>query len=100
MPEECENDQNKINIDAEPVETDTEEAENPEPVETETKEKVIGTFVTKTVGIHKHKKSCKVKCRLCGTSCANVKELNHHHREDHDIQFCVECRKGLIPKQP
>ena len=41
----------------------------------ETNEKVIGTFVTKTVGIRKHKKEWKAKCRLCGESFKNVKEL-------------------------
>ena len=80
--EEAENDQNIINAKTEPVETDT-------------KEKIIGTFVTKTIGIRKHKKDRKVKCRLCGDSFANVKELNKHHRSDHDIQFCADCGKGF-----
>ena len=80
--DESENDQNKLNIEVEHVETDT-------------KEKVIGTFVTKTVGIRKHKKSCKANCRLCCKSCDNVKELNHHHCKDHDIQFCADCGKDF-----
>ena len=61
----------------------------------ERNEKVIGTFVTKTIGIKKHKKEQKVKYRLCGESVKNVKELNEHHRMDHNIQFCAECGKGF-----
>ena len=53
---EAENDQNTINMKPEPVETDEAEDTETEPVETDTKEKVIGTFVTKTVGIRKYKK--------------------------------------------
>ena len=67
----------------------------PEPVGTENKEWVIGTFVTKTVGIRKHKKAWRAKCRLCDTSFDNVKELNKHHHMDHDIQFCSDCGKGF-----
>ena len=63
---------------------------NPEQLNVETNEKVIGTFVTKIVGIKKHKKERRAKCRLCGESFKNVKELNEHHRTDHDIQ--VLCR--------
>ena len=60
---------------------------------TDTKERIIGTFVTKTVTIRKHKKAQKAKCRLCGESFDNVKELNKHHHSDHDIQFCSNCVK-------
>ena len=77
----------------EPVETNKET--KPGTGNVETNEKVIGTFVTKTVGIRKHKKERKAKCRLCGESFKNVKELNEHHRTDHDIQFCAECGKGF-----
>ena len=94
--EEAENDQNTINAKTESVETDDTRDAETEPVGTDTKEKIIGTFVTKTIGIRKHKKDRKVvKCRLCGDSFANVKELNKHHRSDHDIQFCADCGKGF-----
>ena len=79
----------------EPVETDKAEDTETEPVGTDIKERVIGTFVTKTVGIRKHKKERKAKCRLCGDSFGNVKELNKHHRSDNDIQFCSDCGKGF-----
>ena len=49
--DEAENNQNTINTKPEPVETD-----KTEPVGTDNKERIIGTFVTKTVGIRKHKK--------------------------------------------
>ena len=71
--EEAENDQNTINAKTEPVETDDTDDAKIEPVGTEPKEKIIGTFVTKTIGIRKHKKDRKVKCRLCGDPFANVK---------------------------
>ena len=100
MIEERENDQNKLDIDAVPMETDTDGTVNQEPVETDTKEKIIGTFVTKTVGICKHKKSRKARCRLCEASCDNVKELSQHHRTDHDIQFCADCGKGFNTQKP
>ena len=77
------------------METDNTVDTETEPVGTDTKEKTIGTFVTKTIGIRKHKKERKAKCRLCGDSFDNVKELNRHHRSDHDIQFCSECGKGF-----
>ena len=93
--EETENDQNTINAKTEPVETDDTDDTETEPVGTEPKEKIIGTFVTKTIGIRKHKKDRKVKCRLCGDPFANVKELNKHHHSDHDIQFCADCGKGF-----
>ena len=93
--EEAENDQNTINAKTEPVETDDTDDAETEPVGTEPKEKIIGTFVTKTIGIRKHKKDRKVKCRLCGDSFANVKKLNKHHRSDHNIQFCTDCSKGF-----
>ena len=73
--DESENDQNELNTEAEPVETGQVGDDVPEHVETDTKEKVIGTFVTKTVRIRKHKKSHKAKCRLCSKLCDNVKEL-------------------------
>ena len=52
--DEAENDQNKMNTKPEPVETTPPDDTVAEPVEMETKEKIIGTFVTKTVGIWKH----------------------------------------------
>ena len=93
--DEAENDQNTTNAKTEPVETDNTEDAETEPVGTESKEKIIRTFVTKTIGIRKHKKERKAKCRICGDSFENVKELNKHHRIDHDIQFCPECGKGF-----
>ena len=53
---EVENDQNTINTKPEPVEMDEADDTETEPVGTDNKERVIGTFVTKTVGIRKHKK--------------------------------------------
>ena len=93
--DEAENDQNIINVKTELVETDNTEDAETEPVGTDTKEKIIGTFVTKTIGIRKHKKDRNVKCRLCGDSFANMKELNKHHHSDHNIQFCADCGKGF-----
>ena len=93
--DETENGQNKMNIDPEPVETAKPDDSVAESVEMDTKEKIIGTFVTKTVGIWKHKKACKAKCRICGKSCDSMKELNQHHRRDHDIQFCSDYGKGF-----
>ena len=72
-----ENNQNLTNTKTEPVETNKETESGTGNVETN--EKVIGTFVTKTIGIKKHKKEQKVKCRLCSESFKNVKELNKHH---------------------
>ena len=92
---EVEKDQSTINMKPEPVERDEAEDTETEPVGTDSKERVIGTFVTKTVGIRKHKKERKAKCRLCGESFGNVKELNKHHRSDHNIQFCLDCSKGF-----
>ena len=88
-----ENNQNFTNVKTEPVETNKETKSGTGNVETN--EKVIGTFVTKIVGIKKHKKERRAKCRLCGESFKNVKELNEHHQTDHDIQFCAECGKGF-----
>ena len=93
--DETENDQNKINTKPEPVEMVQSDDTEKENVETDSKEKIIGTFVTKTVGIRKHKKARRAKCRICEKSCANVKELNQHHRSDHDNKFCPKCRKGF-----
>ena len=87
------NNQNSTNAKTEPVETNKETKSGT--VNVETNEKVIGTFVTKIVGIKKHKKERRAKCRLCGESFKNVKELNEHHQTDHDIQFCAECGKGF-----
>ena len=72
-----ENNQNYTNAKTEPVETNKETKSRT--VNVETNEKVIGTFVTKIVGIKKHKKERRAKCRLCGESFKNVKELNEHH---------------------
>ena len=94
--EDEENNQNLTNAKTEPVETNKEtKPGNVETGNVETNEKAIGTFVTKTIGIGKHKKEWKAKCRLCGESFKNVKELNEHHRTDHNIQFCAECGKGF-----
>ena len=75
--EDEENNQNFTNVKTETVETNKET--KPRTGNVETNEKVIGTFVTKTVGIRKHKKERKAKCKLCGESFKNVKELNEHH---------------------
>ena len=64
-------------------------------MDTENKQPVIGTLVMKTVGIMKRKKKRKGCCKLCGTSCNNVKELNQHHQEKHDIVFCLDCNKAF-----
>ena len=48
--DETENNQNTINAKTEPVETDNTEDAETEPVGTDTNEKIIGTFVTKTIG--------------------------------------------------
>ena len=90
-----ENNQNATNVKTEPLETMNDNDSGAENVETVTEEKTIGTFVTKTIGIKKHKKERKARCRLCGDSFENVKELNKHHCMDHDIQFCSECGKGF-----
>ena len=59
------------------------------------KQPVIGTLMMKTVGIVKCKKKRKAWCKLCGASCNSVKELNHHHKENHDIVFCQACNKAF-----
>ena len=63
--------------------------------ETENKKPVIGTLMMKTVGIVKHKKKRKAHCKICGNSCNNVKELNQHHKDTHDIVFCLDCDKAF-----
>ena len=55
--DEAENNQNTINTEPEPVETDEADDTETEPVGTDTKERIISTFVRKTVGIRKHKKA-------------------------------------------
>ena len=91
--EKEEKNQNFTSAEADPVETNKETKSRTGNVETN--EKVLGKFVTKIVGIRRHKKERRAKCRLCGESFKNVKELNEHHRTDHDIQFCAECDKGF-----
>ena len=54
--DEAENNQNTINTKPEPVETDEVDNTETEPVGTDTKERIIGTFVTKAVGIRNTKK--------------------------------------------
>ena len=49
--------------------------------ELENKKPVKGTLVMKTVGIVRCKKKRKARCKICGNSCKNVKELNQHHRD-------------------
>ena len=93
--DKAENDQKSITDKTDSVETDNIEDAETEPAGTDTKENIIGTFVTKTIGIRKHKKERKAKCRICGDSFENVKELNKHHHIDHNIQFCLECGKGF-----
>ena len=95
--DETETNQNKINTKTEPVETEQLDGLDTENVETETEtmEKIPGTFVTKTVGIQKQQKARRAKCRICDKSSASVKELNRHHHNDHDIQFCNDCDKGF-----
>ena len=63
--------------------------------ESENKKPVNGTLVMKTVGIVRHKKKRKARCKICGNSCKNVKELNQHHRDTHDIVFCPDCNKAF-----
>ena len=63
--------------------------------DTSDKQPVIGTLVMKTVGIVKLKKKRKARCKLCGISCNNVKELNQHHKDTHDIVFCPDCNKAF-----
>ena len=63
--------------------------------ESENKQPVIGTLVMKTVGIVKRKKKRKARCKICGNSCNNVKELNQHHKDTHDIVFCLDCDKAF-----
>ena len=61
-----ENNQNFTNAETKPVETNKETKSGTGNVGTD--EKVIGTFMTKIVGIRKHKKERRAKCRLCGES--------------------------------
>ena len=63
--------------------------------ESENKKPVNGTLVMKTVGIVRRKKKRKAHCKICGNSCKNVKELNQHHRDTHDIVFCPDCNKAF-----
>ena len=83
-----------------PVETipanksDTESYGNTES-ESENKKPVNGTLVMKTVGIVRRKKKRKAHCKICGNSCKNMKELNQHDRDTHDIVFCSDCNKAF-----
>ena len=61
--------------------------------ESENKQPVIETLVMKTVGIVKCKKKRKAHCKICGNS--DVKELNQHHKDTHDIVFCLDCDKAF-----
>ena len=63
--------------------------------EPENKQPVIGTLLMKTVGIVKCKKRRKACCKICGNSCNNVKELNQHHKDTHDIVFFPDCNKAF-----
>ena len=63
--------------------------------ESENKKPVNGTLVMKTVGIVRRKKKRKAHCKICGNSCKDVKELNQHHRDTHDIVFCPDCNKAF-----
>ena len=63
--------------------------------EAENKKPVNRTLVMKTVGIVRRKKKRKARCKICGNSCKNVKELNQHHRDTHDIVFCPDCNKAF-----
>ena len=57
---------------------DTDDAEH---VETDTKQRVIGTFITKTIGIKK--KTRKAQWKICGEVCDSVNDLNSYHHRDH-----------------
>ena len=63
--------------------------------ESENKKPVNRTLVKKTVGIVRRKKKRKAHCKICGNSCNNVKELNQHHKDTHDIVFCPDCNKAF-----
>ena len=63
--------------------------------ESKNKKPVNGTLVMKTVGIVRLKKKRKAHCKICGNSCKNVKELNQHHKDTHDIVFCPDCNKAF-----
>ena len=63
--------------------------------ESENKKPVNGTLVMKTVGIVRRKKKRKARCKICGNSCKNVKELNQHHWDTHNIVFCPDCNKAF-----
>ena len=76
--------------------TDSNETEH---VETSPNAKIIGTLVTKTIGLKKHKKQFKAKCKLCDEICDSIKDLNSHHRSYHDVQFCDDCGKGFSTKR-
>ena len=83
-----------------PVETtptDDSETENyvTSDEESENKQPVIGTLVMRTIGIVKCKKKRKARCKICGTSCNNVKELNQHQKDTHDIVFCPDCNEAF-----
>ena len=81
-----------------PGNVETTNHDETEHVETPTSPVVVGRLITKTIGLKKHRKQCKVKCKLCGSVCDSVKDLNAHHRSAHDIQFCAECGKGFATK--
>ena len=84
---------------ASPVETtpsdDSKTEEYASDTDTQDKQPVNGTLVMKTVGIVKHKKKRKAHCIICGASCNNVKELNQHNKDTHDIVFCPDCNKAF-----
>ena len=74
--------------------SDTETYVNTES-DTENRKPQNGTLVMKTVGIVRRKKKRKVRCKICGNSCKDVKGLNDHHRDKHDIVFCPDCNKAF-----
>ena len=77
--------------------SDTEPYVNTES-ESENRKPQTGTLVMKTIGIVHHKKKRKVRCKLCGNSCKDVKILNEYHRDTHDIVFCPDCNKAFSTK--
>ena len=44
-------------------------------------------------GLHKFKRVCKFKCKLCDSVYSSRKAVNDHHKQNHDKCICNICGK-------
>ena len=48
-------------------------------------------FVTRRVGLKKHRRTRSYKCPVCGSKFVTQGELNEHYRQSHDKIKCSKC---------